>query len=58
MFITQCYECGEDITFLDRQGKKIPVNAEGVVEGEKQFDTNAGHICHFDTCDRQMKEED
>lgn len=58
--ITQCNDCGEPIVFLyDGKGLTgiVPVDAEGWTIGEANFDTEAGHVLHFDTCDKQKRED-
>lgn len=42
-----CNRCGEEIVFLDRDGRRVPVDAELVDEGETVFDpaVHQRHVC-------------
>lgn len=51
MNIVSCKGCGEQIVFLKTaKGKIMPVDAETWHEGEELFDSDAGHVSHFETC--------
>ena len=48
--LVRCRSCGQYMVFLPTaNGKKMPVDAESVDEGDEEFD-HTKHISHFSTC--------
>jgi hypothetical protein len=50
MIISHCRRCHAPIVWLNTKTKKVmPVNADGVREGDTEFD-HTRHTSHFATC--------
>ena len=50
--MSKCRTCGKEIVWLKTlRGKSMPVDAETVDEGEKEFNYKK-HISHFATCNQ------
>jgi len=46
-----CEKCGEDFVWMLNQNSRwVPVETDSCEHEEQQYDSEAGHVLHFDVC--------